>query len=184
MCSRSRNTCGPDGEAYARTRNARVFWGRAPEGGGAPAYWLFTQVLRRFLDDVDESAARRLLGEDAAQLARIGRIRDPIGDPPARPRNGADEPLAVKGRDRGRVGLAPQRRGRVLSRERDEAPRVREHGTRRSDDRRTRGTRRRRGRGRCFGRKGRGGEGEPGEQSHEHDDGRPEKRRPWVAITH
>ena len=63
-------------EAYARTRNARVLWGRAPEGGGAPEHWLFTQVLRRFLDEVDEThgapPARRRRGP-----ARAHRPRDP-----------------------------------------------------------------------------------------------------------
>ena len=58
-------------EVHARSRGGRVLWGRAPEGGGAPPYWLFTQALRRFLDEVDETSARRLLGEDAEQLSRI-----------------------------------------------------------------------------------------------------------------
>jgi len=58
-------------EAHARSRRARVLWGRAPEGGGAPEYWLFTQALRRLLDEVDEGTARRVLGEEASQLARI-----------------------------------------------------------------------------------------------------------------
>ncbi|MEZ4552302.1 MAG: protein kinase [Dehalococcoidia bacterium] len=58
-------------EGYARSRGARVFWGRAPEGGGAPEYWLFHQMLRRFLEQVPVEVSRERLGDDAAQLARI-----------------------------------------------------------------------------------------------------------------
>ena len=58
-------------ETHARMRGARIYWGRAPEGGGAPPYWLFHQLLRGFLDANDELAARRDLGEEAPVLARI-----------------------------------------------------------------------------------------------------------------
>ena len=58
-------------ETHARMRGARIYWGRAPEGGGAPPYWLFHQLLRGFLEANDELAARRDLGEEAPVLARI-----------------------------------------------------------------------------------------------------------------
>ena len=58
-------------ETHARMRGARIYWGRAPEGGGAPPYWLFHQLLRAFLEANDELAARRDLGEEAQVLARI-----------------------------------------------------------------------------------------------------------------
>ena len=58
-------------ETYARTRGAQVVWGRAPEGGGSPPYWLFQQGLRHYLEVQDEVVARNQLGEDAAVLAAI-----------------------------------------------------------------------------------------------------------------
>ena len=76
-------------ETYARTRGAQVFWGRAPEGGGAPPYWLFQQGLRHYLELQDDAVARQQLGEDASVLARIapeiaarlpGVVADPEGD--------------------------------------------------------------------------------------------------------
>ena len=34
-------------------RGAGVFWGRCWEGGGAPAYWPWIQVLRGLINDAD-----------------------------------------------------------------------------------------------------------------------------------
>src|SRR4051794_39722042 len=40
-------------EAAERARHAgfRVVWGRSAEGGGAPAYWPWTQILRTLIEE-------------------------------------------------------------------------------------------------------------------------------------
>lgn len=49
--------------AIARTRGARVVWASCPPGGGAPAYWPWTQVLRPLGDRTRRAAV--LLGGSA-----------------------------------------------------------------------------------------------------------------------
>lgn len=51
-------------------RGARVLWGRCWEGGGAPAYWPWTQVLRPLIEErTDGMRADRVA--DATDLARL-----------------------------------------------------------------------------------------------------------------
>ena len=48
-----------------------AFAGRCREGGGAPAYWPWTQALRAYSQRVDRRALRGQLGEGAADVAHI-----------------------------------------------------------------------------------------------------------------
>jgi len=52
----------------ARGRGLRVLWGRCPDSGTAPAYWPWTQVLRRYAASVDTATLRADLGEHAAAI--------------------------------------------------------------------------------------------------------------------
>ena len=55
----------------ASARGMRVVWGRCWEGGGAPAYWPFIQILRACIDDRDGEHLRALLGSGASEIARL-----------------------------------------------------------------------------------------------------------------
>ncbi len=67
--------------SIARTRGARVFWGRCHEGDGAAAYWPWIQVLRALLT---EAGADRFVARASAAAAEIvdllpelrGRLRE------------------------------------------------------------------------------------------------------------
>jgi predicted ATPase len=52
----------------ARRRGAAVAWGRCWEGGGAPAYWPWTQSLRAVLRDVDLPLLRAAIGAPAVAI--------------------------------------------------------------------------------------------------------------------
>jgi hypothetical protein len=56
---------------HARSRDARVLWGRAWEEAGAPAYWPWIQVLRAHMRATDATTACRQLGAGAADVAQI-----------------------------------------------------------------------------------------------------------------
>ena len=55
----------------ASARGMRVVWGRCWEGGGAPAYWPFIQILRECIDDRDGTHLETLLGSGASEIARL-----------------------------------------------------------------------------------------------------------------
>ncbi|HZR83677.1 MAG TPA: AAA family ATPase [Candidatus Binatia bacterium] len=55
----------------AAARGARVLRGRCWEGGGAPAYWPWTQILRSYLADRPAEAVGREIGADAAGVAQL-----------------------------------------------------------------------------------------------------------------
>jgi predicted ATPase len=55
----------------AAARGMRVMWGRCWEGGGAPAYWPFIQILRACVDDRDGEDLKALLGSGASEIARL-----------------------------------------------------------------------------------------------------------------
>ncbi len=57
--------------AYARSRGARVLWGRCYEGEGAPAFWPWVQVLRVCVTHLDYDALRDTLGAGAADIAQM-----------------------------------------------------------------------------------------------------------------
>src|SRR6266481_445688 len=55
----------------ASARGMRVVWGRCWEGGGAPAYWPFIQILRACVADRDSEDLKALLGSGASEIARL-----------------------------------------------------------------------------------------------------------------
>jgi predicted ATPase len=57
--------------ARARTRAARVVWGRCFEGEGAPAYWPWIQVLRGYAATRPPAGLRAELGGGAAEVAQL-----------------------------------------------------------------------------------------------------------------
>lgn len=57
--------------ALAADRDMPVLWGRAWEAGGAPAYWLWLDVLGGVVRLLDDAALRDTLGDAAALLAEL-----------------------------------------------------------------------------------------------------------------
>jgi eukaryotic-like serine/threonine-protein kinase len=55
----------------AVAQGVRVAWGRCWEGGGAPAYWPWIQVVRACLTEADAEQRRVILGSEATpQIAQ------------------------------------------------------------------------------------------------------------------
>jgi tetratricopeptide (TPR) repeat protein len=54
----------------ALERGARVLWGRCWEGGGAPAYWPWTQILRTLVEEPPEGV-RVDVGADAVDITKL-----------------------------------------------------------------------------------------------------------------
>ena len=63
-------------------RGALVLWGRAWDGGGAPAYWPWLRILRRLAAERDVSATVSALGPEAC--ARLARLLPDVVPAPAR----------------------------------------------------------------------------------------------------
>jgi predicted ATPase len=57
--------------AEARSREARVAWGRCREGAGAPAYWPWRQALRAYAAGRPPQEVAAELGPDTAELAQL-----------------------------------------------------------------------------------------------------------------
>jgi tetratricopeptide (TPR) repeat protein len=62
--------------ARAKARGLQVLWGRCWEGGGAPAYWPWIQVVRNFLDALDPERRKAIVESEVAsdtihELAKI-----------------------------------------------------------------------------------------------------------------
>jgi hypothetical protein len=55
----------------AEQGGARVLWGRCWEGGGAPPYWPWIQILQRLGAGYDEATLRRHVGGGAPQIAYL-----------------------------------------------------------------------------------------------------------------
>jgi tetratricopeptide (TPR) repeat protein len=55
----------------ATERGARVLWGRCWEGGGAPPFWPWAQLLRALAEDRDEQTLATWLGAGAAHVAQL-----------------------------------------------------------------------------------------------------------------
>ena len=55
----------------ARDRDAEILWGRCQDWEGAPAYWPWLQILRRYVDRTDEAVFREDLTGIADDLAQI-----------------------------------------------------------------------------------------------------------------
>jgi tetratricopeptide (TPR) repeat protein len=56
---------------HASERGARALWGRCWEGGGAPPYWPWAQVVRALAEGSDDEALTSYLGAGAASAARL-----------------------------------------------------------------------------------------------------------------
>lgn len=57
--------------AHAEASGALTFWGRCWEGGGAPAYWPWVQVLRSYSRQRDPASLEEDLGSGAGYIAHI-----------------------------------------------------------------------------------------------------------------
>ena len=57
--------------ATAVERGAAVLWGRCHQEPGAPPYWPWLQILRRFTERLDDSELRAALGSGAGCVAEI-----------------------------------------------------------------------------------------------------------------
>ncbi len=57
--------------AAAAHSGARVLWGRCFEGEGAPAFWPWVQILRRYVADADAQRLRADLGDGAPHVAQM-----------------------------------------------------------------------------------------------------------------
>lgn len=66
---------------------ALVLWGRAWEGGGAPAYWPWLRIMRRLAAERDIAAAVELLGPEAA--GRLAQLLPDLVAAPAASRGGS-----------------------------------------------------------------------------------------------
>ena len=68
--------------AEAVAAGALVLWGRAWDGGGAPAYWPWLRIMRRLAAERDLSAAIEALGpETCARLTQL--LPDIVGGAPS-----------------------------------------------------------------------------------------------------
>ncbi len=56
---------------HAIQAGAEVLWGRCWDGGGAPAYWPWIQVIRSSIEQMDDKTVRARLGAGAADVARV-----------------------------------------------------------------------------------------------------------------
>ncbi|HUR84392.1 MAG TPA: AAA family ATPase [Solirubrobacteraceae bacterium] len=65
--------------AEAGERGASVLWGRAWDGGGAPAYWPWLRIVRRLAAERDLTAALHALGPESA--GRLTRLMPGLGAP-------------------------------------------------------------------------------------------------------
>lgn len=63
---------------YAAVRDVSVVWGRAWQGGGAPAFWPWVQVLRELIDG-DEAVGGERAGGAAALLLGNEAAEQPLG---------------------------------------------------------------------------------------------------------
>jgi predicted ATPase len=57
--------------AYATGRGTRVLWGRCWEGGGAPPFWPWAQMIRALAEDCDEETLAGWLGAGAPYVAQL-----------------------------------------------------------------------------------------------------------------
>jgi predicted ATPase len=71
----------------ADVRGARVVWGRCWEGGGAPPYWPWAQIVRTLAENCDDERLAAYLGSGAASIGqivpglaeRLGKTASPVG---------------------------------------------------------------------------------------------------------
>ena len=71
---------------HATERGAQVVWGRCWEGGGAPPYWPWAQIVRSIAQEHDGQTLSVWLGAGAAYLAQLAPdLADQLGALAARP---------------------------------------------------------------------------------------------------
>src|ERR1700736_3968372 len=63
-----------------RAEGLRVLWGRCWEGGGAPAYWPWIQVIRRFLGTLDPERRANLAIESEIASDMIRAVAQIVPD--------------------------------------------------------------------------------------------------------
>src|SRR6266849_4549165 len=76
---------------HAASKRVKILWGRCWEGGGAPAYWPWIQVIRACFANLGPEQAMAILGsegapnvaQDIAQIVPELRQSFPITRPPA-----------------------------------------------------------------------------------------------------
>jgi len=56
---------------HATKRGIQVLWGRCWEGGGAPPFWPWVQMIRALAEDRDEETLAAWLGAGAAHVAQM-----------------------------------------------------------------------------------------------------------------
>jgi AAA ATPase domain len=56
---------------YAIRRGTRVLWGRCWEGGGAPPFWPWAQMIGTLAEDYDDAAFAACLGAGADSIAQV-----------------------------------------------------------------------------------------------------------------
>lgn len=73
-------------ERYARHWSFRVFWGRCHQGGSAPTFWPWIQVLRSYAHEHPPEEVRETLGAAAGEIGQVApELRDSLALPAARP---------------------------------------------------------------------------------------------------
>ncbi|MBI3303681.1 MAG: AAA family ATPase [Deltaproteobacteria bacterium] len=55
----------------ARQRGAQVLWGQCWEGEGAPAFWLWVQIVRSYVQHYSPDALAAEMGAGAADIAQV-----------------------------------------------------------------------------------------------------------------
>jgi tetratricopeptide (TPR) repeat protein len=76
----------------AEERGLRVLWGRCWEGGGAPPYWPWMQIIQTLADACDDDTLRSHLGAGSSHVTRmVPALTQRLGAPAARvPSHGSD----------------------------------------------------------------------------------------------
>jgi DNA-binding SARP family transcriptional activator len=68
----------------ARAQGLTVLWGRCHEGGGAPPYWPWAEVLRAYVGDHDPDALLAEIGAQAGEIAQfVPELRQRLPERPA-----------------------------------------------------------------------------------------------------
>jgi class 3 adenylate cyclase len=74
-------------------KGAIAFWGRCWEGGGAPAYWPWIQVLRGLINYADRTNVAKWLGGGASEVVQIvPELRDVLPELPVPRQTSLSEP--------------------------------------------------------------------------------------------
>jgi DNA-binding CsgD family transcriptional regulator/tetratricopeptide (TPR) repeat protein len=73
--------------AIAERRGFGILWGRCYEGGGAPSYWPWLQVLRALIEQTDAQTLQSHMGAGAADIAEVApELRSKLHHLPTPPR--------------------------------------------------------------------------------------------------